>query len=226
MDMASSPGLPNGRELEGPMEDHWRPAKAFCKKFHPGWDLKGSRNSPSEGEVQGRAGKGCVGEGEEREKQNISGREPEPRGAHTGLQHDPSAQSEARQWLSAGDSLAMTLTTSIGSALRLTYWARLCARVPVCCPTSWDRSPRNRNQNSTQYSVPLISLCSLRMYVGSLQREGAGWGEGSPACCLQAYIWKALTTWWAVWWVLWTATANREPGTVLSLLHICRNFLF
>ncbi|CAI9167867.1 unnamed protein product [Rangifer tarandus platyrhynchus] len=35
MDVARSPGCPNGRELEGPVEAYWRPSHVFWK-FHPG----------------------------------------------------------------------------------------------------------------------------------------------------------------------------------------------
>ena len=88
----------------------------------------------------------------------------------------------------------MTLKMLIGSALRL-----LNCMTQTLPHLPGHFSPRNRKQNSTQYSVTLISLCSLHIYVGSLQRKGAGGEQGSPACCLQACVWKACITRWAVW---------------------------
>lgn len=70
MDVAWSPGFPNGRELEGPVEAYWRPSHVFWK-FHPGWDLKGSKNFPNEGRACGGEEQ-CWGTWENR-RNNISG---------------------------------------------------------------------------------------------------------------------------------------------------------
>ena len=71
MDVAPSPGCPNGRELEGPVEAYWRPSHVFWK-FHPGGDLKGSRNFPNEGRARGGEEQ-CRGTGETRRNSSGSG---------------------------------------------------------------------------------------------------------------------------------------------------------
>lgn len=91
---------------------------------------------------------------------------------------------------------------------------------PDSAPPSWPLSPRNRKQNSTQYSVTLISLCSLHIMWGPCRGRGQGESRALPPVVCKPACGKHASQ--GEQFGRGPVNSHSKPGTgaALSLLHI------